>query len=98
MNKERLMKVLLSPHISEKSTQCAESNRQFVFKVLKNANKSEVGEAVEFLFNVRVKSVSTIVVKGKQKRFGKINGKRSDWKKAYVTLAQGDDINFANIG
>lgn len=94
MNQERLLTVLLGPHISEKATMVAEKSNQIVFKVAKNATKNEVKAAVEKLFNVKVKAVSVANVKGKTRRFGQINGKRKDWKKAYVALEAGQDINF----
>lgn len=94
MKSERLLMVLRQPHTSEKSTILAEKFKQFTFKVLKTANKSEIKEAVESLFNVKVKSVSVLNVKGKTKRFRQFNGKRSDWKKAYVVLDKNYDIDF----
>ncbi len=95
MNKERLLNIILSPHVSEKSTNCADANRQIVFRVRQDANKIEIKKAIEYLFNVKVESVQTLNVKGKVKRFGKKTGRRSDWKKAYVKLTEGNDINFA---
>lgn len=86
MNQERLLKVLIAPHVSEKSSVVAEQNNQYVFKVAKDASKPEIKQAVEMLFNVQVGSVQVSNTKGKNKRFGAINGRRSDWKKAYVTL------------
>lgn len=97
MNQARLMQILRMPHVSEKAIRVADNNRQFVFKVLPDANKLEIKQAVEFLFNVKVKSVQITNVKGKQKNFGRIRGKRSDWKKAYVGLQEGYDINFRTI-
>ena len=94
MNKERLMQVLLSPVVSEKSTTAADAANQHVFKVLRNANKQEIAAAVELLFEVKVAAVRTVNVKGKQKRFGRSLGKRSDWKKAYVALQAGYDIEL----
>jgi large subunit ribosomal protein L23 len=94
MNEQRLLKVLLAPHVSEKSTMVAETNNSFVFKVLKNANKAEIKAAVEKLFEVEVEGVRTVNVKGKVKRHGQSFGKRSDWKKAYVVLKEGQDIDF----
>lgn len=94
MNQERIFKVLLAPHISEKATMVADQGNQFVFKVAKDATKPEIRKAVEQLWNVKVKSVSTSVVKGKSKRFGRTMGKRSDWKKAYVSLEPGHDIDL----
>jgi large subunit ribosomal protein L23 len=94
MNPERMMLVLKAPHTSEKSTILAEKHKQFTFKVLKDANKSEIKQAVEAMFNVKVKDVSVLNVKGKRKRFKQMNGKRSDWKKAFVTLLPNYDIDF----
>ena len=94
MNQERLMKVLIAPIVSEKSTRVADANRQFVFKVVKDASKPDVRKAVELMFDVKVDGVQITNVRGKTKRFGQSSGKRSDWKKAYVTLAEGHDIDF----
>ncbi len=94
MNQERLMKVLIAPIVSEKSTRVADANRQFVFKVVKDASKPDVRKAVELMFDVKVDGVQIANVRGKTKRFGQSFGKRSDWKKAYVTLAEGHDIDF----
>ena len=93
MNQERIMKVLVAPIVSEKSTRLADENRQFAFKVVPDASKPEVRKAVELMFDVKVKGVQMANVRGKVKRFGQKMGKRSDWKKAYVTLAEGHDIN-----
>ena len=94
MNQERIMKVLVAPIVSEKSTRLADENRQFAFKVVPDASKPEVRKAVELMFDVKVEAVQIANVRGKAKRFGQKMGKRSDWKKAYVTLAEGHDINF----
>lgn len=94
MNQERIMKVLLAPIVSEKSTRLADENRQFAFKVVPDASKPEVRKAVELMFDVKVEAVQMANMRGKVKRFGQKMGKRSDWKKAYVTLAEGHDINF----
>lgn len=94
MNQERIYQVLLGPHISEKATVVAEKNRQFVFRVRPDANKLEIKKAVEKLFNVQVASVNTTITKGKNKRFGRSLGRRSDIKKAYVALKEGFDIDF----
>ena len=94
MNQERIMKVLITPIVSEKSTRLADQHRQFVFKVVKDASKPEVRKAVELMFDVKVDAVQIANVSGKVKRFGGAIGKRSDWKKAFVTLAEGHDINF----
>lgn len=92
---ERLMNVLLAPQISEKATYVAEKNEQVIFRVVTDATKPEIKAAVELMFKVNVESVQVAVVKGKEKRFGKFIGRRKDWKKAYVCLAPGQEINFA---
>jgi len=94
MNEERLATVLLEPRVTEKSTMVGEKYNQFVFKVLKNANKLEIKHAVEKMFDVKVDAVRVCNVVGKQKRFQRTLGRRSDWKKAYVTLKEGSDIDF----
>lgn len=95
MNLERILQVLLMPHVSEKSSMVAEANHQHVFKVLPGASKVEIKQAVEELFKVQVSQVRVLNVKGKAKRFGQREGNRSNWRKAYVTLAAGQDIDFA---
>ncbi|TAL44863.1 MAG: 50S ribosomal protein L23 [Methylovulum sp.] len=95
LNKYYLAGVLEAPIISEKSTIAAEKNRQVVFKVQKQATKKQVKSAVEVMFNVEVDSVQVLNIKGKQKRFGRSLGQRSDWKKAYVKLKLGHDIDFS---
>ncbi len=94
MNQERLMKVLLAPHVSEKTNLLAEQHQQFVFRVASDATKPEIKKAVELMFDVKVKGVSVLNVKGKTKRFGGKVGRRSDWKKAYVTLESGQEIDL----
>lgn len=93
MNQERIMSILLAPHVSEKASFAADRG-EFVFKVAINATKLEIKKAVEQMFEVKVDSVTTSVVKGKTKRTGQISGRRSNWKKAYVTLEEGQDIDF----
>ena len=95
ITQERLLQVLLAPQISEKATIVADKNEQVVFKVASDATKPEVKAAVEALFKVEVKSVQVLNVKGKTKRFGKTMGRRKDWKKAFVCLKPGQEINFA---
>ena len=97
MNTERLTQVLVAPHVSEKSAGLADSQNQHVFKVLPNATKQEIKDAVEQLFNVKVSAVRTVNMKGKVKRFGRSMGKRSDWKKASVRLEQGHDIELSGM-
>lgn len=94
MNQERLMKVILAPIVSEKSNMLAEKRNQMVFKVLKDATKTEIKAAVELLFNIQVASVTTTTTKGKTKRFGRTLGRRSDVKKAYVSLAAGQELDL----
>ena len=94
-NPERLMQVLIAPQVSEKTTFVGEKNNQFVFRVLSDATKPEIKAAVELLFKVQVESVQVANVKGKEKRFGRFIGRRRHWKKAYVCLKPGQEINFA---
>ncbi|NLO79270.1 MAG: 50S ribosomal protein L23 [Xanthomonadaceae bacterium] len=92
MNQERIYKVLLGPHISEKSANVEAGLNQYVFKVSRDATKPEIKKAIETLFEVKVKSVQVANVRGKAKGFGRIRGRRPDWKKAYVTLPEGQKI------
>lgn len=94
-SRERLMNVLLAPQISEKATYVADKNEQVVFRVATDATKPEIKAAVEMMFKVSVDSVQVACVKGKVKRSGRVVGRRNDWKKAYVCLAAGQEINFA---
>ncbi len=94
MNDERLMKVLLEPRVTEKSTSTADKHRQFVFKVAPDSSKPEIRQAVEKMFAVEVESVQVLNVRGKRKMFRRAPGKRPDWKKAYVRLKPGFDIDF----
>lgn len=93
---ERLLKVILAPVISEKSTRLADKQNQVVFRVLPDATKQEIGAAVADLFKVEVLGVQVLNVKGKVKRSGRVAGRRDNWKKAYVTLKQGQDIDFTS--
>lgn len=95
MNEERLLQVILAPVISEKATMLADKREQVIFRVATTATKPEIKAAVELLFKVQVKDVQVANVKGKNKRFGRFSGKRSDWKKAYVALKSGQELNFA---
>ncbi len=90
----KLASVLLAPVVSEKSSISADTEKRFVFKVQKLATKKQIKTAVELMFSVEVEAVHVLNVKGKVKRFGRSLGKRSDWKKAYVKLKQGHDIDF----
>lgn len=91
------MRVLLAPHVSEKSTVAADRIHQHVFKVLPDATKVEIKRAVELMFSVQVSQVRVVNMKGKQRRHGMRRGRRADWKKAYVKLAPGHDINLASV-
>jgi large subunit ribosomal protein L23 len=93
-NAERLATVLLAPVVSEKGTHIADKYEQAIFKVLPDATKPEVKAAVEAMFKVQVESVQIVNVTGKVKRFGRFVGRRRSWKKAYVCLAPGQEINF----
>ena len=97
-NQERLMLVLLAPTVSEKSTYVGDKNNQVVFRVADDATKPEIKAAVELLFKVKVNDVQVANVKGKEKKTGRIMGRRRNWKKAYVSLAQGQEINFQVMG
>ena len=100
MNQERLMKVILAPVISEKATMVGELRRQVVFEVLPDATKAEIKAAVELMWkaqNIEVEGVQVANVKGKEKRFGRFMGRRSNWKKAYVSIKSGQEINFSEI-
>lgn len=98
MNQERLMQVLLAPQISEKATYVAEKHEQVIFRVAADATKPEIKAAVELLFKVDVESVQVANVKGKVKRFKGAVGRRKGWKKAYVCLKAGQEINFVDGG
>jgi large subunit ribosomal protein L23 len=94
MSKESLMNVLIGPHVSEKSARVSEGSNQFVFRVRRDARKPDIKAAVELMFEVKVESVNVVNTEGKQKRFGQRLGRRQDFKKAYVRLAPGQNINF----
>ena len=95
-NMERLAQVILAPVISEKGTMIGDKNNQMVFRVARDATKPEIKAAVQLMFKVEVEGVQVLNVSGKQKRFaGRFNGRRSGWKKAYVRLKAGQEINFA---
>ncbi len=94
-NAAQLMNVVLAPVVSEKSTFVADKNRQYVFRVADRATKPEIKAAVELMFKIKVDSVTVSNVRGKTRRFGKVIGRRRNWKKAYVRVAEGQEINFA---
>jgi large subunit ribosomal protein L23 len=94
VNTERLTKLIIGPVVAEKASRVNEAHNQVVLKVLPDANKLEIKQAVELMFKVDVTAVTTARIKGKLKRTGRYIGRRNEWKKAYVTLAEGNDINF----
>lgn len=98
MNEERLMTILLAPHVSEKASRIGDAHNQVVFKVARDATKPEIKSAVELLFEVEVERVTVANVKGKRKRFARMQGRRPHWKKAYVRLAPGHEIDFVGGG
>lgn len=96
MKQERLLKIILSSHLSEKTTIGMEKRNEYVFRVIETATKPEIKDAVEFLFNTKVKQVHVLNVKPKQKLFRGIQGKRKGWKKAYVTLQPDQKLDIMN--
>ena len=94
MNDERLYQIILSPHVSEKASAMADQSRHVAFVVRPDATKTEIRAAVEKLFSVEVETVQVVNMRGKMKRLGKTPGKRKNWKKAYVQLKPGNDIDF----
>jgi large subunit ribosomal protein L23 len=93
-SKERLMTILVAPHVSEKSARASEQANQVVFRVRRDATKPEIKAAIELMFEVKVDSINVVNSAGKQKRFAQRLGRRSDFKKAYVRLAEGQNIDF----
>lgn len=99
-NQERLLKIILAPHISEKATYIGEKNNQTIFRVLSDATKKEIKDAIELLWKeqkIEVKNVQTINVKGKRKRVGRFIGRRSDWKKAIISIEKDQELSFTNF-
>ena len=100
INQERLLKIILAPYVSEKATFLGEKNNQTIFRVKIDATKKEIKAAIELLWKeqkIEVKNVRTINVKGKQKRFGRFMGRRSSWKKAIVSIKEGQELSFTNF-
>jgi Ribosomal protein L23 len=95
MNQERVFKVLRGPHVSEKSAVLGETANQIVFKVAVDATKDEIKQAVEQLFEVKVTDVRVVNVTGKRKGFGRVRGRRADWKKAYISLEEGQQVDLS---
>jgi large subunit ribosomal protein L23 len=94
VNKEQLMNVLIAPHVTEKTATAMQNNNQYTFRVQKSATKTDIKAAVELMFEVKVKGVQVVNEPGKSRRFGKVTGRTQDWKKAYVSLVQGQSIDY----
>ena len=94
MNREQLMNVLLAPHVTEKTSIAMQNHNQYCFRVHRDATKPDIKAAVELMFEVKVEGVQTVNEPGKTRRFGKRRGRTQDWKKAYVSLAAGQTIDY----
>ena len=94
MKREQLMSVLIAPHVTEKSSLGMQNHNQYTFRVRRDANKTDIRQAVELMFDVKVKAVQVLNEPGKSRRFGKRTGRTQDWKKAYVSLIQGQTIDY----
>jgi large subunit ribosomal protein L23 len=94
MKREQLMSVLIAPHVTEKTSFAMQNHNQYTFRVRRNATKPDIKAAVELMFEVKVKGVQVVNEPGKTRRFGKTIGRTQDWKKAYVSLAEGQTIDY----
>ncbi len=94
MNREQLMSVLISPHVTEKTSLAMQNANQYVFRVRRKATKTDIKQAVELMFSVKVRGVQVVNEPGKTRRFGRLQGRTQDWKKAYVRLAEGQTIDY----
>ena len=94
MNKEQLMNVLIAPHVTEKTSLAMQNHNQYTFRVRRDATKTDIKQAVELMFDVKVSGVQVVNESGKTRRFGKTLGRTQDWKKAYVSLVQGQSIDY----
>jgi large subunit ribosomal protein L23 len=94
MNKEQLMSVLIAPHVTEKTSLAMQNHNQYTFRVRREATKTDIKQAVELMFDVKVSGVQVVNESGKTRRFGKTLGRTQDWKKAYVSLVQGQSIDY----
>jgi large subunit ribosomal protein L23 len=88
------MNVLIAPHVTEKTSLAMQNSNQYTFRVKRNATKTDIKQAVELMFEVKVKGVQVVNEPGKTRRFGKLTGRTQDWKKAYVSLVQGQTIDY----
>jgi large subunit ribosomal protein L23 len=94
MNREQLMSVLIAPHVTEKTSLAMQNHNQYTFRVRREATKTDIKKAVELMFDVKVAGVQVVNEPGKQRRFGRIAGRTQDWKKAYVSLNEGQTIDY----
>lgn len=94
MNQERLLNVILAPHVSEKTARASEKHNEYAFRVVKGATKPEVKNAVEQLFNTKVETVRIVNVRAKTKQFKQVEGKKKGWRKAYVTLQKDQKLDI----
>jgi large subunit ribosomal protein L23 len=94
VNREQLMNVLIAPHVTEKTSLAMQNHNQYTFRVKRNATKTDIKQAVELMFEVKVKGVQIVNEPGKTRRFGRLTGRTQDWKKAYVSLLQGQTIDY----
>jgi large subunit ribosomal protein L23 len=94
MNREQLMNVLIAPHVTEKTSLGMQNHNQYTFRVQRAATKTDIKQAVELMFDVKVSGVQVVNEPGKQRRFGRVIGRTQDWKKAYVRLAEGQAIDY----
>ena len=94
MNREQLMSVLIAPHVTEKTSLAMQNHNQYTFRVRRDASKTDIKKAVELMFDVKVAGVQVVNEPGKQRRFGRIAGRTQDWKKAYVSLNEGQSIDY----
>ncbi len=94
MKREQLMTVLLAPHVTEKTSLAMQNSNQYVFRVRREATKTDIRKAVELMFEVKVRGVQVVNEPGKMRRFGRMTGRTQDWKKAYVRLAEGQTIDY----
>jgi large subunit ribosomal protein L23 len=94
MNREQLMSVLIAPHVTEKTSLAMQNHNQYTFRVRRDATKTDIRKAIELMFDVKVAGVQVVNEPGKARRFGRTAGRTQDWKKAYVSLAEGNTIDY----
>jgi len=94
MNREQLMSILIAPHVTEKTSLAMQNHNQYTFRVRRDATKTDIAKAIELMFEVKVAGVRVVNEPGKKRRFGRSTGRTQDWKKAYVSLASGQTIDY----